>query len=186
MDKGTGQGYVLTMCGDWRGQSFRGQVHMESGKTDAISGREVADGHWHHVVGTFDGADARVYVDGWPVGEPGHWVGELPHTTYDLTIGADRSNPSPGEVNKSFNGVMDDVMMFNRALSGDEIQTVFKSQGGVLGAPPAPPASLAPAAGNQSTRSPAERLKKLKELYDQGLINQEQYDQKKKEIIHSL
>jgi hypothetical protein len=84
---------------------------------------------------------------------------------------------------------MDDVMMFNRALSDDEIQTLLKSQGGVLGAPPAPPAppvSLAPAAGNENNPSPAERLKKLKELYDQGLINQEQYDQKKKEIMNSL
>jgi serine/threonine protein kinase/sugar lactone lactonase YvrE len=122
-DKGTTQGYVLSMCGDDKGKSFRGEVDVEPGKTWAHSGIQVTDGQWHHVAGTFDGAYAKVYVDGQPVGRPGHWVGEVPHTPYDLTIGANRSNPDAavGEVGASFNGMMDDVMMFNRALSADEI-----------------------------------------------------------------
>ncbi len=184
-DKGTGQGYVLSMCGDDKGKSFRGQVDIEPGKTWAHSGIQVADGQWHHVVGAFDGAFAKVYVDGWRVGSQGHWVGELPNTAYDLTIGANRSNPDAnlGEVDASFNGMMDDVMMFNRALSDGEVQELFKSQGGVLGPKPAPPP---PPAGTPAKPSAADRLKQLKDLFDQGLINQDQYDQKKKEILDSM
>jgi hypothetical protein len=146
---------------------------------------QVTDGQWHHVVGTFDGEFAKVYVDGWRVGSQGHWVGELPNTFYNLTIGANRSNPDPkyGEAGSSFNGIMDDVMMFNRALSDDEVQELFQSLGGVLGPKPAPPP---PPAGSQPKPSAADRLKQLKNLLDQGLINQDQYDQKKKEILDSM
>jgi len=186
-DKGTGKGYVLSMCGDGdvNGKSYRGQVDIEPAKTWASSGIEVTDGQWHHVAGTFDGKDAKVYVDGWLVGKPGHWVGEIPHTPYDLTIGANRSNPdgSLGEIGASFNGLMDDVMMFNRALSADEIQTLFKSQGGVLAPQSAQPS--APAA-TQLKKSAEERIKEAKQLFDQGLINKDDYDRKVKEILDSI
>jgi hypothetical protein len=161
-DKGTGKGYDLTMAGDDKGIPFRGQVCMEAGKAFVLSGIQVADGRWHQVVGTFDGADAKVYVDGRLAGTPKHRIGNLAHTPYDLTIGANRSNPdgSLGEIGASFNGEMDDVMMFNRALSTDEVQTLFKSQGGVL-APQA--AQLSPAAGTQSGPSaPAANATDLK------------------------
>jgi hypothetical protein len=150
-DKGTGKGYVLSMCGDDRqGHSFRGEVDVEPGKTWTHSVIKVADGQWHHVAGTYDGADAVIYVDGQHA-QRRHWVGDVPFTTYALTIGANRSNPEAalGEVGASFNGMMDDVMMFNRALSAGEIQALFKSQGGVLtdvvAAPapqPAPPVAV--------------------------------------------
>jgi hypothetical protein len=53
----------------------------------------------------------------------------------------------------------------------------------VLGPKPAPPP---PPAGSQPKPSAADRLKQLKNLLDQGLINQDQYDQKKKEILDSM
>jgi len=184
-DKGTSKGYVLSMCGDDNGKSFRGQVDVEPGKACAISGVQVTDGRWHHVVGTFDGKDAKIYVDGHLVGKPAHWVAEVPPTPYDLTIGANRSNPNGalGEVGASFNGVMDDVMMFNRALSAEQIQMLFKLQGGTL---LTQPAQSGQNGETQSKGTPAERLKQVKQLYDQGLLNREDYDRKVKEIIDSL
>jgi hypothetical protein len=191
-DKCYSKGFALSEGGDQQQWHHKGKLEWETGMgAGGLSQQRLDDGQWHHVAATYDGADARLYLDGWPVGRPVHRVGELRHTDYDLTIGANRSNPNEafGEVGASFNGMMDDVMMFNCALADDEIQTLFKSQGGVLGeppAPPTPPVSLAPATGNQNQPSAAERLKKLKDLFDQGLINQEQYDQKKKEIMNSL
>jgi hypothetical protein len=44
------------------------------------------------------------------------------------------------------------------------------------------PPSSAPAVKSTA----AERLKQVKELYDQGLINKEDYDRKVKEILNSL
>jgi sugar lactone lactonase YvrE len=187
LDKGTGKGYVLSMCGneaDNKGMSYGGQVDIEPGKTAAFSGIQVADGKWHHVVGTFDGKDAKIYVDGRLVGKQGHWVGEIPHTPYDLTIGANRSNPdgSLGEIGASFNGLMDDVMMFSRALSADEIQALFKSQGGVLAPPPAPASATAP---TQIKPNATGRINQDKQLYDEGLISKADYDRKVKEILDS-
>ena len=164
----------------------KGKLEWETGVVyGGISPQSLADGQWHHVVGTYDGVDAKLYMDGWPVGKPGHKVGEIPHTDYDLTIGANRSNPDGalGQIGASFNGMMDDVMMFNRALSDDEIQTLFKAQGGVLAAQPAQPA---PTASPQNKPSAADRLKQVKSLFEQGLINKEDYDKKVKEIMDSL
>jgi hypothetical protein len=75
-------------------------------------------------------------------------------------------------------------MIFSRALSDDEVQALFKSQGGVLGPKPAPPSP--PPTGTPAKPSAADRLKQLKSLYDQGLINKDDYDRKSKEIIDSL
>ena len=110
-------------------------------------------------------------------------VGKIARTDYDLTIGANRSNPDGafGEIGASFNGMMDDVMMFNRALSAEEVQILFKLQGGVLVSKP-PAATSEP----QSKPNAAERLKQVKQLFDQGLINKEDYDKKVKEIMDSL
>jgi curli biogenesis system outer membrane secretion channel CsgG len=49
--------------------------------------------------------------------------------------------------------------------------------------PPPPAAAPVPASGGGGL---AERLKKLKSLYDQGLITDEDYDAKRKEILESL
>jgi hypothetical protein len=45
---------------------------------------------------------------------------------------------------------------------------------------------LAPSADSNAKPAAAERLKNVKVLYDQGLINKEDYDKKVKEIMDSL
>jgi DNA-directed RNA polymerase subunit RPC12/RpoP len=185
-DKCYSKGFALSEGGDYQQIHNKGKLEWETGVVyGGQSQQSIADGQWHHVVGTYDGTGATVYLDGLPVGKPGHKVGELPHTPYDLTIGANRSNPDAalGEVGASFNGMMDDVMMFNRALSAEEIQALFKSQGGTLGAQSTQPA---PAASPQNKPSAADRLRQVKQLFDQGLINKEDYDKKVKEIMDSL
>ncbi len=150
----------------------------------------VADGQWHHVVGSFDGQETRLYVDGRPVGGHSRVKNYPGNVTCDLTIGADRSNPDPelGEVDASFNGMMDDVMMFNRALSPDEVEALFKAQGGVsapaaYSSNPAPSNPVSPGSG---TGNAAEKLRILKQAFDQGLISKEVYDQKVKQILDGM
>jgi hypothetical protein len=157
-DKCTGRGYDLTMGGDMKGNSWQGQVALEAGPAWVTSRIQVADGRWHHVAGTFDGSELRLYVDGQPAGKPVPKKGELARTAYDLTIGANRSNPNAalGEVGASFNGMMDDVMMFNRALSAKEVRMLFESQ--VV----APATGRSPSAGTQGNPDAIERLKQAK------------------------
>ena len=184
-DKCFSKGFALSEGGDYKQFHHKGRLEWETGVVyGGISQRRIDDGQWHHVVGTYDGTSATVYLDGLPVGKPGHKLGDIPHNDYDLTIGANRSNPDGalGEIGASFNGMMDDVMMFNRALTADEVQAVFKSQGGVL----APQPASAPVSATQDKPSATDRLKQVKQLFDQGLINKEDYDKKVKEIMDSL
>jgi len=184
-DKGCAKGFSLSDGGDYQKWHQKGQLVWETSVVNAASSpRRIDDGQWHFVVGTYDGVEATAYLDGLPVGRSGHKVGEIAHNDYDLTIGANRSNPDGalGEIGPSFYGMMDDVMMFNRALTADEVQAVFKSQGGVL----APQPASAPVSATQDKLSAADRLKQVKQLFDQGLINKEEYDKKVKEIMDSL
>jgi hypothetical protein len=180
-DKSFNYGYDITMGGDYNGHSFQGQVAFEVAQAAAGIHEQVTDGRWHQVVGTFNAQELVVYLDGRRAGSS-HAKQQPAPTMFDLTIGANRSEP-PQEIGPSFVGLMDDVMMFNRALSDDEVQTLFKAQGGVLAAQPAQPA---PAASPQNKPSAADRLKQVKSLFEQRLINKEDYDKKVKEIMDSL
>ncbi|HEV2318957.1 MAG TPA: LamG-like jellyroll fold domain-containing protein [Verrucomicrobiae bacterium] len=180
IDKGCGD-YDLTMAGDTsKGRYLRGRVAFQPGSNWVSCSTIVADGQWHHCVGVFNGRILRLYLDGhlrWSAFKKGGCAS----FGYDLTIGANRHPISVyDQMNASLNGALDDVMIYNRALSGPEVRALFESQGGVWVDLP-PPANSAP-----SRPSAADRLKELESLYQQGLINQDDYKRKKKEILDSL
>jgi len=192
-DKSFTNGYALSIGGGHTsGNRSKGRAVIEVGAKDSHNkGGEggdvfVTDGQWHHLAVTYNGDELHLYVDGWPQQHVSRWEGRIPANSFDLTLGMNLVNPNPkfNEVGASLDGLMDDAMIFNRALSDEEVQALFKSQGGVLGPKPMPPqpAATAPAAQPSAT----DRLKQIKDLLDQGLINQDQYDQKKKEIIDSM
>lgn len=132
-DKAWSKEFDLTMGGDNSvggpndGRTWRGQVSWEVAHQWIPSGVQVANGQWHQVTATFDGAELLLYVDGRQVGGRRRAKGQPGHAPYDLTIGANESEPAD-EVGKSFDGMMDDVMMFDRALSPEEVQALYNSQ----------------------------------------------------------
>lgn len=63
-------------------------------------------------------------------------------------------------------------------------QAMAAAMGGAVGSPAAAPAAAAPAAGGEDDL--VARLGKLKSLMDAGLINQEEFDAKKAEILASI
>ena len=88
------------------------------GDVVSASGGNVADARWHHVAAIRDGADFRMYVDGVEVA-----------SANDPTIAADVTNAgsswyigSGQNAENYFDGFIDDVRMYNRALSASEIQ----------------------------------------------------------------
>ena len=179
-DKSWDHGYDITMSGGNAGGNSQGRVMMEVAGVAAGSRGQVADGRWHQVVGTFNAKELVFYLDGKRTGSARAKQQPVP-TMFDLTIGANRSDP-PEETGPSFVGMMDDVMIFNRALSAEEVQRLFTAQGGVFEPQPASnPPVAAPA-----KPAAAARLKEVKSLYDQGLINKDDYDKKVKEIMNSL
>jgi hypothetical protein len=95
-------------------------------RSPAASLQSVFDGQWHHVTGTFDGQVVRLFVDGVEQGVgtllPGtaSLVYNLP-THNDLLIG-NYDNGGSSAFNYHFNGLIDEVSIFSRALSASEIQ----------------------------------------------------------------
>ncbi|MEZ4156368.1 MAG: LamG domain-containing protein [Candidatus Paceibacterota bacterium] len=82
----------------------------------------VTDGVWHHVAGTWDGSDIKVYIDGVQDGSGSSFSGSLrTGQTNNIAIG----QLSGGQGN-TFNGTIDDARIYNRALSASEIDQLYK------------------------------------------------------------
>lgn len=75
----------------------------------------VADSEWHHIAGVCDGTKAQMYIDGVSKGEVAVG-GEPDKNTSPLTIG--------GSVINSYQGMIDEVGLFNVALTGDDIMNI--------------------------------------------------------------
>jgi hypothetical protein len=133
-DKSYTEGYALSIAGDFGKQTWRGQASLEMGPgTHLFSTRKkVADGQWHQVVATFDGTDEMLFVDGKLEARPLRWKkgGKLGATDFNLVIGCNRSNLSPAEndLGASFRGLIAEPMMWNRALSANEVAFLYQSQ----------------------------------------------------------
>lgn len=74
----------------------------------------LADGQWHHVAATFDGTTRSLYVDGVLKGSDTPKRHRLPIRATNVRIGSTNN----GEY---FNGSIDDVAIWHRALSPEEI-----------------------------------------------------------------
>ena len=94
-------------------------IHDWYGETD------VADDQWHHIVAVFDGKEKRIYVDG-------ELDASIESTTEVIGAGAARYGfigigSEAAEFNANvgptwaFNGLIDEYLMFHRALSDAEI-----------------------------------------------------------------
>jgi hypothetical protein len=84
----------------------------------------VDDGEWHHVGWVYDGTMNYLYVDG-EVDATEENSGQITVSSYPLYIG-DNSQAT----GRFWNGLIDDVMIYNRALTQDEVQRVMQSSAG--------------------------------------------------------
>lgn len=85
-------------------------------------GPGIWDGSFHHVVGTYDGSFVRLYVDGAQIGNGSALSSPIQYdSTFqngDLLIGNFVTDPG---TSYAWPGVIDDVKIYHRALSADEI-----------------------------------------------------------------
>ncbi|MDY6771608.1 MAG: LamG domain-containing protein, partial [Candidatus Nanohaloarchaea archaeon] len=84
---------------------------------------KLENNSWHHVAGTWNGDVGRVYLDGRLIAEndPAEGDGPVNNTNEDTGIGARDVEGSPSSF---FNGQIDDVRVYSRALTGEQIQTL--------------------------------------------------------------
>jgi len=78
----------------------------------------VTPRHWTHMAGTYDGSLATLYVDGVVAGSR-PIVGVFPRDTVPVILGG---NGNAGAVSEFFPGRLDEIVLYNRALSPDEIK----------------------------------------------------------------
>jgi beta-galactosidase len=72
-------------------------------------------GNWHHIAGTYDGANLKIYIDGVPENITAH-SGTIDTSAYPVNIG--RNSEIAGRL---FNGVIDKARIYNQALEQSEL-----------------------------------------------------------------
>jgi hypothetical protein len=92
-----------------------------------VSVNSVADGQWHHFVCVADkNADVmRIYDNGIEIPVTLSNVGAWPNVTdtTNLSIGRWTAGSDPGG---PFDGTIDDVRIYNRALSAQEVKRLYQ------------------------------------------------------------
>jgi arylsulfatase A-like enzyme len=108
----------------------KGTLRLELGYGNTIGSTPVNDGQWHHIACTLDdspspnSSDVKFYVDGQldPI-SGGANVDINTATNNDVLIGCDVQG-------RFFDGVIDEVRIYNRALTTDEIAAQFNETAG--------------------------------------------------------
>ncbi len=117
-----------------------GQVSLYHGQADGrlafVEGGRVQAGRWHHVAGvarSSDGEPGRstltVYLDGQPVGSVAFDGTIRTLATEGLGVGDSAGAASPA---CRFRGYLDDVAIWNRALSAEEIRAHYARRSDIL------------------------------------------------------
>lgn len=104
-------------------QSIRFEVFNSDGQMFSSPELPVSETAFAHIIGIFDGSSIRVYKDGALVGQPVHFNGTyIADPQVPLKIAMISSNfASP------WGGTIDDMGLFNRALTEQEVKTIFAS-----------------------------------------------------------
>lgn len=79
------------------------------------------DGEWHHLVGVVDGLSRQLYIDGVLRNSDSQGMQSVTGNTAEFTIGGFHDG-----WNLYFDGTIDEVAIWNRALSGPEITDLYR------------------------------------------------------------
>jgi hypothetical protein len=75
---------------------------------------------WHQIVGTYDGSTAKIYIDG-QIKATGQGSYTIIHDSTPLCFSREVSQP----IFDGFNGLIDNVMIYNRSLTADEVASHY-------------------------------------------------------------
>jgi len=105
----------------WRLETLYDTRRMHFAVTDehyVNSDANIPDGEWHHVCGTYDGANIRLYIDGGQdTASPAAYSGGVATNTRNLLIG----RYSGSWLRRDWDGLIDEVRIYDYALSQDEV-----------------------------------------------------------------
>jgi hypothetical protein len=117
-------------------RDYEGKVFWSPGSfsSSVFSKAPVNGGRWHHAVGTWDCGQSSLYIDGVLQGS----VAAVSSLNYQhrapFRIGHAANNGAPHARDEFyyFRGAIDEVMIFNRSLTAEEVRQLYR--GGAVGA----------------------------------------------------
>ena len=121
--KSTDYGYGLWIFDNKPGFSVHSAPGVEWG---LHSSAEISTGKWYHIVGVYLNPMSKIYVNGELKGI--HNEATLTTGDKNLIIGYAED---PGTLFGHFNGLIDEVSIYNRVLSKDEIKQNFAAKAGL-------------------------------------------------------
>lgn len=114
----TNASYLAYICA---GNKLCFNVSSSANIVGVSSDNAVTTGRWYHFVGTYNGSGVTLYVDGGVQTETAALTGNVNSTEADIEIGG---LGLKGE--KYFYGMMDEVRIYNRSLSADDVEAEYE------------------------------------------------------------
>ena len=131
---------VYSLYSNNSGQRASTNLWLGSGELEARSAASLPTNAWTHLAATYDGAVIRLYVNGTLSGSTAA-TGSMPASTGAFRIGGNTV------WDEYFGGLVDDLRLYNRALSAAEVQADMATPVG----PPPPTDSEPPGAPGSLT-----------------------------------
>ncbi len=91
---------------------------------NAFTSMQLADGQWYHVVFNFDGEALKGYINNSIACSTDAYNGEEAEAMFDMRLGA-----SYQPLDQYYQGALDDLRFYNRALTENEIEDLFTEGG---------------------------------------------------------
>ena len=131
-------------CGQLKSAGNSWRTTSSGGTSDyaTVCGETILDdGQWHHIVGTYTPSSLKIYVDGILESSTTTSLIQNPSIFKDFYIGG--FGPADGGF-QYFNGTLDDLIVYNRALTATEVSALYTATatntgGGTTNTTPAPP-----------------------------------------------
>ncbi|WP_138500066.1 DUF4347 domain-containing protein [Nostoc sp. PA-18-2419] len=102
--------------------TYKWELGTTDGEGDVYKGTPVSD-RWVHMVGTYNGSTINLYVDGVQIGSS-PLTGNILVDNNPVTIGAAENYADGAPLGDRFNGLIDEVRIYNRALSATEVKNL--------------------------------------------------------------
>jgi len=129
--------FNLYVRGDTGGVGFSTSSQSNS-KADLSTGTNFADGSWHFACGVYDGTEKHIYVDGTERVNATNPHGGQPLGTGTTRYGFIGDGSEAGSFDGSrndqyYDGQVDEVRLYDRALDQEEIEALYTADGGGSG-----------------------------------------------------
>ena len=119
--------YFLFLVRPSSGGNVGAGFQRADGSFALLIGPPLSDSNFHHYAYVRSGNTHKLFVDGIMVAS-GDFIGSPGDTSgLPLVIGASRNDPAPTGFTGHFGGIIDEVEIFNRALTDAEIQAIYNA-----------------------------------------------------------